>query len=242
MVKEGFGMGAERGYTYIWILFSVALAGIVLATAGQVWQTEAWREKEVELMFVGEQFRQAIESYYESSPGMPKRYPDTLERLLADDRFPTVRRHLRKIFFDPMTGKSGWGLVRKPGLGIVGVHSLSSQKPFKRANFPERYGSFADALSYQDWEFVYLPGETGGAPAQLGSPPNAQSDPRSPAPTPPQSQPTPPSQAQPDGSPQPQSDGPSPPQSDGPSPPHPDGSAQPQPGPSPFSLSAGESR
>lgn len=227
-------MGGERGFTYIWMLFAVALAGIILAVAGLVWQTEARREKEVELMFVGEQFRQAIGSYYENSPGMPKRYPDTLEKLLADGRFPTIRRHLRKIFFDPMTSKSGWGLVRKPGLGIVGVHSLSSQKPFKRANFPGRYGSFADALSYQDWEFVYLPGETGGAPAQPGSPPNAQSDPQSPVPTPPQSHPTPPSQAQPDGSPQPQSDGSSLPQ--------PDGSAQPQPGPSPFSLSAGESR
>ena len=44
MVKKGPGMGAERGYTYIWILFTVGLAGIILATAGQVWQTEAWRK------------------------------------------------------------------------------------------------------------------------------------------------------------------------------------------------------
>lgn len=39
-------MGTERGFTYIWILFAVALAGIVLAAAGQLWQTEARRDKE----------------------------------------------------------------------------------------------------------------------------------------------------------------------------------------------------
>lgn len=168
-------MGAERGFTYIWILFAVALAGIVLAAAGQLWQTEARREKEVELMFVGEQFRQAIGSYYESSPGMPKRYPDSQERLLFDDRFPIPKRHLRKIYFDPMTGKTEWGLIRKPGIGIVGVHSLSTRKPFKRANFHERYAKFADAVSYQDWAFVYTPGETGGATQQPGSQSQTQS-------------------------------------------------------------------
>ncbi|MEO7465045.1 MAG: type II secretion system protein [Nitrosospira sp.] len=167
-------MGAERGFTYIWMLFAVALSGIVLAGAGQVWQTETRREKEVELMFVGEQFRQAIGSYYESSPGMPKRYPDSLERLLSDNRFPIAKRHLRKFFFDPMTGKAEWGLIRKPGIGITGVHSLSTRKPFKRANFHERYVTFADAAGYYDWKFVYLPGEAGSTMPQPGSQPQPQ--------------------------------------------------------------------
>ncbi|MEO9061401.1 MAG: type II secretion system protein [Nitrosospira sp.] len=167
-------MTAEKGFTYIWMLFAVALSGIVLAGAGQLWQTEARREKEVELLFAGEQFRQAIGSYYENSPGMPKRFPDSLEKLLADDRFPIVKRHLRKIFLDPMTGKAEWGLIRKPGIGIVGVHSLSVQKPFKRANFHERYATFADAMSYQGWEFVYLPGEAGSSSSQ----PDFQSQPQ----------------------------------------------------------------
>ena len=56
------------------MLFAVALIGILLAAAGQVWRTEALREKEKELLFVGEQFRQAIGSYYENSPGVPRRY------------------------------------------------------------------------------------------------------------------------------------------------------------------------
>lgn len=159
-------MYKEKGFTYIWMLFAVALTGIVLAGAGQVWHTESWRDKEKELIFVGDQFRQAIGSYYESSPGIPKRYPDSLERLLADDRFPVVKRHLRKIFLDPMTGTTKWGLIRQPGTGITGVYSLSTQKPIKRANFSERYESFASAVSYKDWRFVYFPGTAGSIAAQ----------------------------------------------------------------------------
>ncbi|MDQ3185127.1 MAG: type II secretion system protein [Pseudomonadota bacterium] len=170
-------MDAERGFTYIWMLFAVALAGIVLAGTGQIWQTEVRREKEMELMFAGEQFRQAIGSYYENSPGLPKRYPDSLEKLLSDDRFPTVRRHLRKIFFDPMRNMAEWGLIRKPGVGIIGVYSLSNRKPFKRANFHERYATFADAMSYQDWAFVYTPGGTGSTVQQPES--QTQSRPQS---------------------------------------------------------------
>ena len=202
-------MGAERGFTYIWILFAVALAGIVLAAAGQLWQTEAQREKEVELMFTGEQFRQAIGSYYESSPGTPKRYPDSEEKLLFDDRFPIPKRHLRKIYFDPMTGRAEWGLIRKPGIGIVGVHSLSTRRPFKRANFHERYATFADAVSYQDWMFVYTPGEAGGTVQQPGSQPQSQSQSQSQSRPEPRSQPQPQPPVQPEASPLPISPDPS---------------------------------
>ena len=176
---EGAG---QRGFTYIWILFVVALTSVALAGAVQVWRTEVRREKEKELMFAGEQFRQAIGSYYENSPGMPKRYPDSLEKLLLDKRFPTIKRHLRKIFFDPMTGSSEWGLVTQPNAGITGVYSLSKEPPLKRANFPERYADFVEAKDYRDWKFIYLPGDS-------ASPPQAQAAPvESPA-TPPQSSP-----------------------------------------------------
>lgn len=194
------GRSGEKGFTYIWMMFSVALIGIVLAGAGQVWRIEARREKEKELMFVGEQFRRAIGSYYENSPGMPKRYPDSLEKLLTDKRFPVVTRHLRKIFFDPMTGKDEWGLIRRPGIGIVGVHSLSVQAPLKRANFIERYAEFSDAKSYRDWKFTYLPGDPGGAPQpQPGSGP--QPDSGLPVPDPSAQPGFPPAQPEPGGQP-----------------------------------------
>lgn len=168
---------SERGFTYVWMMFAVAIAGVMLAGAGQLWRTEAQREKEKELMFIGEQFRLAIGSYYENSPGMPKRFPPSLEKLLLDDRFPTVKRHLRKIFFDPMTGTREWALIRQPGIGIVGVHSLSTQAPLKRANFHECYASFAEAKSYEGWEFRYSPGDA-EQPSRPQSQPQPQNQPQ----------------------------------------------------------------
>ena len=163
----------EKGYTFIWIMFAVALAGIALAGAGQVWKTEARREKEKELLFIGEQFRLAIGSYYENSPGA-KRYPESLEKLISDNRFPSVRRHLRKFFYDPMTGTAEWGVISRPGVGVIGVHSLSDRKPLKKANFHERYAAFSGANSYREWTFIYLPGEAGSGSSQ----PQSQAQPQ----------------------------------------------------------------
>jgi type II secretory pathway pseudopilin PulG len=188
-------MCSEKGYTFIWIMFAVALASIALAGAGLVWKTEARREKEKELLFIGEQFRLAIGSYYEKSPGA-KRYPDSIEKLLSDNRFPTATRHLRKIFYDPMTGVAEWGVISRPGVGVIGVHSLSTQKPLKKANFHERYASFSGAESYREWKFIYLPGEAGPD----GSQPQPQAQPQ------PEGQPQPQGQRQGQPQPQPQPD------------------------------------
>ncbi|HRQ05023.1 MAG TPA: type II secretion system protein [Nitrosomonas halophila] len=153
----------ERGYIYLWTLFAVMLAGVMLAGAGQMWQTAAKREKELELLFVGDQFRRAIESYYDSSQaGRTSRYPESLEQLLKDERSPAIRRHLRKIFIDPMTNSHEWGLIEQQEGGITGVYSLSTGTPLKRANFPEEYSIFEKAKSYQDWKFSHAKGAAAG--------------------------------------------------------------------------------
>ncbi len=155
----------ERGYIYIWTLFAVMLSGVMLAAAGQVWQTGAIREKESQLLFVGDQFRQAIESYYNDSQtatGGGGRYPESLEELLKDERSPALKRHLRKIFIDPMTNSYDWGLVKQEDGGITGIYSLSVGVPVKRANFPEDYSTFEKAANYQDWKFTHAVNVTGG--------------------------------------------------------------------------------
>lgn len=101
----------ERGFVYLWALFTVVLAGIVMAGTGQMWQTKSQREKEAELMFIGEEFRKAIMSYHNSGT---KQYPDSLEDLLKDDRSPNIKRHLRKIYVDPLTNTAEWGIVEEP--------------------------------------------------------------------------------------------------------------------------------
>ncbi|MGE5794876.1 MAG: type II secretion system protein, partial [Bacteroidota bacterium] len=155
-------MRAQGGFTYVGLLLAVALAGVALAAAGTLWSTAAQRDKEAELLFVGGQFRRAIGSYYEGTPGA-KRYPLKLEDLLEDKRLAVTRRHLRQLYADPMTGHPDWELVRLPDGAIVGVHSRADGMPMKVANFAPSDESFANAASYRDWVFAYAPQGGGGA-------------------------------------------------------------------------------
>ncbi len=169
----------ELGFTYVWLLVAIAVMAAGLAAIGEVASTAAKREREAELLFVGDQFAQAIAEYYASSPSAPQ-YPQKLEELLADNRYPNVRRYLRRVYRDPMTGRADWGLVRGPGGGIIGVHSQSLERPLKVANFPKSYESFAGATSYSSWVFA---SQAGGGPAGREKPatpavPPAKSGPR----------------------------------------------------------------
>ncbi len=147
------GMPA-RGFTYLAVLFVVAVMGAALASTATVWRTVSQREKEQELLFIGHEFRRALLQYHERSPGGAKQYPKRLEDLLEDRRFPTLTRHLRRIYRDPMTGSQEWGLVVGPDGMIVGVYSLSMDRPLKTGNFDPEDKAFEAAASYQDWKFV----------------------------------------------------------------------------------------
>jgi type II secretory pathway pseudopilin PulG len=135
---------------YIGLMFAIAVLGITLATVGIVWSTQIRREKETELLWVGEQYRMAIGLYL----GAGGQYPQDLSELLEDKRFPVARRYLRKLFPDPMTGKADWQLIPAPGSGIQGVASSSQGKPIKVAGFAVRDAAFKDAICYCDWKFV----------------------------------------------------------------------------------------
>ncbi len=67
-----------------------------------------------------------------------------------------TERYLRQLYPDPMTGKE-WGIVKAPTGGILGVYSLSDDKPFKTAGFKARDRAFEGAQKYSDWKFVYTP-------------------------------------------------------------------------------------
>jgi type II secretory pathway pseudopilin PulG len=144
------------GFTYVGLLLAVALIGTALAGAGTVWSSAAQREREAELLFVGGEFRRAIASYYEAGAGGARQFPRSLEELVRDPRLPVVRRHLRRVYADPMTGSSEWGLVRA-GDRIVGVHSTYGGRPLKTANFAPADSALAGATSYREWRFVYAP-------------------------------------------------------------------------------------
>lgn len=150
------GLGRARGFGYIGVLILVAMMGVALAAAGEVWHTAQQREKEQELLFAGGQFRRAIAQFYANTPAKARRYPLHLEELLQDPRHPGIRRYLRKIYPDPMTGSAEWGLITGPGGEIFGVYSLSEVEPLKKANFRLAEKDFEGKAKYSDWVFMPL--------------------------------------------------------------------------------------
>lgn len=159
----------QLGFTYMGLLMFVALAGIALSVIGPVWHMEAQREREKQLLFVGDQIAQAIASYYTSTPAGVRQYPPTLQALLQDKRFPVVKRHLRREFRDPMTDRAEWGLVMQQDR-IIGVYSRAKGKPVKQDGFDMRLANFKGAGTYQDWRFMATPeGRVGSAAAPTAS-------------------------------------------------------------------------
>lgn len=140
---------------------AVLAAMVVLALATQSVMTyvsqQDLREREADLLRIGQAYAQAIGAYYETSPGNLKRWPRTLEDLAEDKRFVGIRRHIREVYNDPMTRSANWGLVMSDDGGIAGVHSLSTAQPIRSAALELDTVSLPAASRYADWEFVYRP-------------------------------------------------------------------------------------
>jgi type II secretory pathway pseudopilin PulG len=151
------------GYTYLGLLFAVALAGVALALVAELWSTANKRAKEEQLLFIGAQFHAAIRRYHEQSPGAAREYPKSFDDLLRDRRYPDTRRYLRKLFPDPMTGKFDWVVERAGDGGIAGVRSASQDMPLKIDRFPAAF-DFGGAKKYSEWSFVFQ-ARLGGAGA-----------------------------------------------------------------------------
>jgi type II secretory pathway pseudopilin PulG len=145
-----------RGFTYLGLMFLIALMGMAAAMASAVWSTTQRRDNERELVFAGRQFAAAIERYRKRSTDAARLYPRSLQELVLDDRGGQVYHHLRRIFVDPITGSRQWGLIQLPDGGIVGVHSLSERAPFERGFVMADFLVPKGSRSYQDWHFVAL--------------------------------------------------------------------------------------
>ncbi|MDD1964347.1 type II secretion system protein [Pseudomonas putida] len=175
----GGGMPREQGFTYMSALLLILMMGTALAAVGQVWSTIGKRERELQLIWVGTQYAQALRSYYRSGTGVAQ-YPESLDELLEDHRFPSIQRHIRRLYPDPMTGTDNWGLTKSIDGRITGVYSRSTLTPLKVANFPTQWQEFENMTSYADWRFVAenafqestnnRPGAP-GTPATLTAPP-----------------------------------------------------------------------
>jgi type II secretory pathway pseudopilin PulG len=154
-MRSGRRARRPQGFTYVALLIAVATVGGGAAATAELWSQSERREKERELLFVGAQFREAVRRYYEASPGAAKSYPQHLDDLLVDRRFPEPRRHLRRMYRDPMTGKAEWSPVESPLGGIMGVRSLSEAQPLKTGGFIGDDAVLVGATRYSEWRFTY---------------------------------------------------------------------------------------
>ncbi|MDB5804009.1 MAG: hypothetical protein JWN73_1331 [Betaproteobacteria bacterium] len=145
----------QRGVAYLILLFMVVLLGVGLAAGGTVWQLHARREKEAELLFIGDEVRRAIDGYYENSPAAAMDYPQRLEDLLEDRRLPLTKRYLRRIYVNPFSNKVDWGLVVVNNR-LIGIYSQAAGTPITRSGFSTADSTFGSAKSYSDWRFISL--------------------------------------------------------------------------------------
>ncbi|KAF3998294.1 type II secretion system protein [Glaciimonas immobilis] len=176
---QAYNHDKKRGFAYLSVLIIVAVMSIMAFKLSGDLSVRLAREKEADLLFNGDQIASAILSYYESGP-VRGCYPPNLNVLLEDRRDFHVMRHLRKIFIDPMwssaTAKAGsdsagsaesvapikitdiadggWEIVKNESDRIIGVHSKSTQQPFKQRNFPNGRKDFEGKTQYAEWIFT----------------------------------------------------------------------------------------
>jgi type II secretory pathway pseudopilin PulG len=183
----------QGGFTYVGLIILVAIIGMVGALTLKADSLLQRAAAEEELLEIGAAFSAALQSYAAATPRGQPAQPPTLQELLKDPRFPEPRRHLRRIFVDPITGKAEWGIVyRGDQQGVMAVYSLSASRPLKVANFDQRFSNFEDKEHISDWKFT----ANGQGLFETGQPTNPPPAPRAvPVPPPkdvPQKPPQPP--------------------------------------------------
>jgi len=146
---------AQRGFTYLGLLFALALGGVALAALGERWQVAAQREREAELLFRGLQLRDAIERFAAAGGGT---LPPSLQDLLEDRRVAPPRHWLRRLYTDPFTGRPDWLLLPGPEGGVQGVASRSRQAALRRHDLPATLApGTQEPQRVGDWQFIARP-------------------------------------------------------------------------------------
>lgn len=142
----------ERGVAYLLLIMLVAASSAIAAHGLQTGAALGRRAAERELLAIGDDLEAALRSH----GGRPR----ALAELLRDPRVPGVRRHLRRVPADPLTGTADWGLLCDRQGGIVGVFSQASGQPLQREGFQGPRAHFNQAASYRDWVFGTLPDQS----------------------------------------------------------------------------------
>lgn len=154
----------DGGFSYLMVMVTMTLMGILMTVAAKQWKTMVQRELEMDLLGKGMEIQAALALYSAAAkagrvtPG--EIYPQTLAELTRPPK-----PFLRKVYYDPV-GHGEWELVRAPTGGIMGVRSKSRLKPIKQNNFPLAVRHFQGKPTHYDWVFQHPNPSQGGG---LGS-------------------------------------------------------------------------
>lgn len=172
----------EQGFSYVMVMFTVALLGLTLTAAAQQWKSLVQRELEADLLSKGLEIQNAI-ALYSATMKAGRTIPGEIYPAALADLTRKPKPALRKVYLDPM-GHGEWELVRHPNGGIMGVRSRSYDKPMKKREFPPDLRHFENLPTYHDWVFQYPNVTTASAGVLPGAPPGMPAVPNQPTPSP----------------------------------------------------------
>lgn len=114
---------AQGGFTYLWLLFVLAISAAGTAAVGELWTVQVQRSKELDLAFRGQSIVAALQSYRAASPAGSPCAPQDWEDLLQDRRSMVTLRHLRRPYADPFAANGEWELLKDAQGRMLGVKS-----------------------------------------------------------------------------------------------------------------------
>lgn len=110
---------SEGGFALAAMLVAIAVLSVMLLVALPTWRHLAQREKEMELVFRGEQYARAIGLYQRKLAGA---FPPSID-ILVEQKF------LRKKYKDPITGEDFVPVYANSAAGISALQQGGPQQP-----------------------------------------------------------------------------------------------------------------
>jgi type II secretory pathway pseudopilin PulG len=113
---------SQDGYAMAALLVAMSVMAVFMTIALPVWNTQAQREKEAELVFRGEQYARAVMLYQRK---FANALPPSVDVLLND-------RYLRKKYKDPITGRDFQllsGASAQANVGALGGNLGGASRP-----------------------------------------------------------------------------------------------------------------
>lgn len=137
----------DGGFALPLLLVALAVAAVAATRAEISTSYRLARDREDELHFRAQAYVAAIRAFYLAEAQVTRRrLPTSLDELERDPRFP-LKRHIRRLYDDPLARKAGTPfrtLTGSPAAGlpqgIIGVASTSSTPLLRRAGFTSNAG------------------------------------------------------------------------------------------------------